>query len=194
MTSAPTPWQVFDTPEPLLAWDVAVPLPQTHDDLGVEVDAIVGEVVAAVADSGLVEGLSAADVGDELAVLEGRAKVASARVTVRDDGAVVTVACTDPGQLWRRLEGQGFDATYAERFAALGHPCVALWREVGAGRVDVAVAFFATMFFDERDADVFAANQAQLRKTRAALEALVRRRGGRLTAPLTLRPSEAKAG
>ena len=189
-------WQVFDTPEPLLAWDVAFPLAAdaSHLDVDSSVDAVVADVVAAVVDSGLVVKASADDVQDELAVLEGRAPALEVRVGVRVGGAVVTQTCSDPGALWRRLEGPGFDPAYAERFAALGHPCVALWREVGEGRVDVAVAFFATVFFDEGYGDVFAHNQAQLRRTRAALEAVVHRRGGRLTAPLTLSPRQGDPG
>jgi hypothetical protein len=184
MTAPKTHWQVFETPEPLLAWDAAFPV---DGDAGPDVvRAIVADVCAAVVDSGLVVACSADDVTGVEAVLDGRAKKLATTVRVRDGDAVVTRTCTDPGALWRTLEGEGTDPAYAERFAALGHPCVALWSTVSAGRVDVAVAFFATMFFDERDHEVWSQNQAQLRATRVALEAVTRRRGGRLTAPLTL--------
>src|SRR5690606_11513389 len=69
MSAPKTPWQVFDTPEPLLAWDLALPLAPKNNgaDASNDLDVIVGEVVAAIVDSGLIEGLDAADVGDELA-------------------------------------------------------------------------------------------------------------------------------
>jgi hypothetical protein len=52
--------------------------------------------------------------------------------------------------------------------------------------VEVCVAFYSTIAFDDRDADVHAKNQACLQGARDALEHVARRCGGRLVAPLEL--------
>jgi len=183
MTSTHNHWQVYDTSEPLLQWQLAVPAgPSAAAELVAEVRAALLPLVTVV-------GADLPGIDDAL----GRPGLFSSTITARDDrGALVDVdsatAAGDAGQLLRRLEGPALDAGYARRFAAVGHPFVAVWTTTATttARFAVTVAFFATVWFDATDAALFERNQARLLAARSALTTLARRRGGLLQAPTTL--------
>jgi len=176
-------WQVYDTTEPLLVWHLLLPAP--NDDVA---NAAVDEALQGLAASGLLLGAHR-PLPDEATVYAGGALPFQTRVQVRDgSGALVERTATDAGALLRTLEGPTLDVGYARRFAAPGRPFVAAWSVRQGATVEVRVAFYSTIAFDERDAAVHAANHARMHDARAALEGLARRCGGRLVAPLTLAP------
>jgi len=174
-------WQVYDTTEPLLVWHLLLPAP--NDDVA---NAAVDDALQGLAASGLLLGAKR-PLPDEASVYAGGALPFQTRVHVRDErGAIVERTVTDAGALLRTLEGPTLDVGYARRFAAPGRPFVAAWSVRHEAAVEVCVAFYSTIAFDDRDADVHAKNQARLEAARAALEGLARRWGGRLVAPLEL--------
>jgi hypothetical protein len=174
-------WQVYDTTEPLLVWHLLLPAP--NDDVA---NAAVDDALQRLAASGLLLGAHR-PLPDEATVFAGTPLPFQTRVQVRDErGALVERTANDAGALLRTLEGPTLDAGYARRFAAPGRPFVAAWSVRQGATVEVCVAFYSTIAFDDRDADVHAKNQARLEAARAALEGLARRCGGRLVAPLEL--------
>ena len=178
-------WQVYDTTEPLLVWRLLIPVPTDAVDDAAARDAV-DAALEALQHSGLVLGATQ-PLPTEDDVFAGAARPVQTRVLARTHlGALVERTSGDAGALLRELEGPTLDAAYARRFAAAGRPFVAVWSSRGHGTVEVCVAFFSTIAFDERDADVHAANHARVAAARAGLEQVARRRGGRLTAPLAL--------
>ena len=190
-------WQVYDTSEPLLQWQFAVPLPSSSSSSSSSpspspspspslsaVAGIIAAVRAALVPLVTVVGPSLPDADAALADTPGLFR---STVTVKDAGhALVDVDADDAGQLLRRLEGPTLDEAYARRFAARGHPFVAVWATMTPARLGVTVAFFATVWFNAEDPPLFAANQARLLAARAALTAVARRHGGQLLAPTAL--------
>ena len=109
-------------------------------------------------------------------------------VTVRDEhDGLVDVTASDAGELLRRLEGPAFEALYARRFAALGQPFVSVVVSTAGNELTLTVSFFATIWFDDRDADLRARNEARLLAARTELTSVVRQHGGQLNAPLAPR-------
>lgn len=172
-------WQVHDTTEPLLVWHLRLPAP---DDLFA--DTAVDDALAVLHETALLR--KRRPLPDEAAVYEGTAPRAPTLVSVRDRGAIADVVADDAGALLRRLEGPTLDAGYARRFAAVGRPFVAAWSARSPGSIEVCVAFWTTLHFDERDGEVFAKNHARVVAARDGLLGLARRRGGRLVAPVSL--------
>jgi hypothetical protein len=188
MSQPRTRWHVSDSAEPLLVWRARLPCPSGVDDGAVT--RLVAELLEVLTTSGLVR--ARAPLPTEAAVLEGLADRSPSMVTIRNErGEVVDVEADDAGALLRRIEGSGLDVAYARRFAALGHPFVAVWCTHQQGELELSVAFFSTLFFDRADADVWTGNQRRLATARDGIIAVCRRRGGRLIAPLTL--DEARA-
>ena len=183
MSAPRTRWHVYDSAEPLLVWRARLPLPARDDDG--TVTGLIAACLEVLATSGLVR--AHAPLPTEAAVFQGLADRSSSVVTVRNErGEAVDVEADDAGALLRRLEGPGLDVAYARRFAALGIPFVAVWCRHGARELELSVAFFTTLFFDDTDADVWRRNQRRMAIARDGLAAICRRRGGRLWAPVTL--------
>jgi hypothetical protein len=177
-------WQAFDSTEPLLLWHLRLPAPAGPAGDPV-VAAVVDEALAVLADSGLL--LTRQPLPVEAAVFAGEAARGVSVVTVRSaSGDVVDERADDAGALLRRLEGPGLDAGYARRFAAVGRPFVAAWQIRDAASVELCIAFFSTLHFDDRDAALYGRNHGRVVAARDGLLTLARRRGGRLVAPVTL--------
>lgn len=172
-------WQAFDSTEPLLVWHLRLPAPSGAND-----DAL-DEALDVLQQTGLLVARrplpTAAD------VFAGEAACGVSVVSVRDArGELVDERADDAGALLRRLEGPGLDAGYARRFAAVGRPFVAAWRAYDPGSVELCIAFFSTLHFDQRDPALHEKNHARVVAARDGLLALARRHGGRMVAPLSL--------
>ena len=190
MSQPRTQWHVSDSAEPVLAWRVRLPVPAGADDGAVA--GLIAEILEVLATSGLVR--ARAPLPTEAAVLEELADRSPSVVTVRNErGEVIDVEADDAGALLRRIEGPGLDVAYARRFATLGIPFVAVWCRHGDRELELSVAFFTTLFFDDSDAEVWRRNQRRVATARDGLAAMCRRRGGRLLAPLTLDEARADA-
>jgi hypothetical protein len=190
MSQPRTQWHVSDSAEPVLAWRVRLPVPADADDGAVA--GLIAELLEVLATSGLVR--ARAPLPTEAAVLEELADRSPSVVTVRNErGEVIDVEADDAGALLRRIEGPGLDVAYARRFAALGIPFVAVWCRHGDRELELSVAFFTTLFFDDSDAEVWRRNQRRVATARDGLAAICRRRGGRLLAPVTLDEARADA-
>ena len=198
MTPTNNRWQVYDTSEPLLQWQLALPLPSSSSSSSSSASAeaaVVAAVRAALLPLVTVVGPTLPDVD--------RAFSAPApfrsTVTVRDQRhALVDIEADDAGATLRRFEGPDLDPGYARRFAALGHPFVAVWSSTATTstsstpkttplRFGVTVAFFATIWFNDEDPALLARNAARLQAAHTALTTVARRHGGQLLAPTTLR-------
>lgn len=177
-------WQAFDSSEPLLVWQLRLPAPSGPAG-DADANAAVDEALAVLTETGLL--VTRRPLPTEDAVFSGEAPRSVSVVTVRDArGALVDERADDAGALLRRLEGPGLDAGYARRFAATGRPFVAVWTNRDDVSVELRVAFFTTLHFDARDTAAHEKNHARVVAARDGLLALARRRGGRITAPLTL--------
>ena len=172
-------WQVFDTTEPVLVWQARLPLPASSSP-----SALSSALLAAL--SPLVTRTGALDSLDDEHL--DKTTVHRSLVTVRDEhDGLVDVTASDAGELLRRLEGPAFEALYARRFAALGQPFVSVVVSTAGNELTLTVSFFATIWFDDRDADLRARNEARLLAARTELTSVVRQHGGQLNAPLAPR-------
>jgi hypothetical protein len=174
-------WCSYDATDPILIWELAVPAPSPA-----ERQTVVDAVLAAGRDSGvLLVGGPAPTAGlpFEDALFAGEKVPFASRVVVRDPGgAFVERTSDDGGALLRSLEH--FDDVYARRFAA-SHPLVGAFSTTTDKSISISVCFFASLFFDESDPELYAKNQPALLAFRESLLALARARGGKLKAPTT---------
>lgn len=191
-------WCSYDTTDPLLVWELRVPA-SSSTQTGSEQEQVIDAVCRAGRATGVVDWIGWSDRRVSRPILERRsgewlpfeaALFAGARVPfistvfVRDArGAVHPQTAGDAGALLRELEPD-LDAAYLRRFAA-SHPFIGLFSTSTETDLAVHVCFFCNIYFDESDAELFAANQAPLLKFREALLTLARQRGGTLTAPTT---------
>ncbi len=181
-------WQVFDTTEPVLVWQARLPLPASSSppssSSSSSPSALSSALLAAL--SPLVTRTGALDSLDDEHL--DKTTVHRSLVTVRDEhDGLVDVTASDAGELLRRLEGPAFEALYARRFAALGQPFVSVVVSTAGNELTLTVSFFATIWFDDRDADLRARNEARLLAARTELTSVVRQHGGQLNAPLAPR-------
>lgn len=190
-------WQAFDRSEPVLQWQLAVPLPaSTAPARGPspgaraaleEVQAALTPIVELAGDvvAGEAEALTSLHDGTPGGVaFRSPVTVRDRRAGAAGHGAVVDVVSGSAGRLLREYQPD-LDPAWARRFAA-DVPFVRVWQTPSPGRLAVTVAFYATIWFAGDDAEVFAKNHARLVAARDALTAVVRRRGGQLLAPLSL--------
>ena len=187
-------WQVFDTTEPVLVWQARLPLPASSSPSALSPSALSPSALSPSAlSSALLAALSplvtrtgALDSLDDEHL--DKITVHRSLVTVRDEhDGLVDVTASDAGELLRRLEGPAFEALYARRFAALGQPFVSVVVSTAGNELTLTVSFFATIWFDDRDADLRARNEARLLAARTELTSVVRQHGGQLNAPLAPR-------
>lgn len=187
-------WCSYDSTDPILVWELSVPAPAAPP-AGQPPPGPQQEVVAEVCRAGRATGFvdvigfpRAPAEGQEWLPFEddlfgGLQVPLVSTVTVRDaQGALVQRQSADAGALLRELEV--FDDVYARRFAA-SHPFVGLFSTSTDKTLGIHVCFFSTLYFDESDPELTAANQARLLEFRAALLAIAQKRGGRLNAPTT---------
>ena len=191
-------WCSYDATDPLLVWELRVPATSSQQP-GSEQEQVVDAVCRAGRATGVVDYIGWSDHRVSRPILEQRsgewlpfedALFGGVRVPfistvfVRDArGAVHPRTAGDAGALLQELE-PGLDDVYVRRFAA-SHPFVGLFSTSTDAAIDVSVCFFSNIFFDDQDAELFAANQQPLLKFREALLAIARQRGGTLTAPTT---------
>ncbi|MDP2341150.1 MAG: hypothetical protein Q8O67_09340 [Deltaproteobacteria bacterium] len=174
-------WCSYDATDPILIWELAVPAPSPHEQQAV-VDAVLtaGRETGVLVTNGL---LPIAGLPYEDALFAGEKVPFASRVFVRDSsGSLVERFSDDAGALLKSLEV--FDDVYARRFAA-SHPVVGAFSTATEKAVTVSVCFFASLYFDESDAELHAKNQPRLLGFREQLLQIARARGGKLKAPTT---------
>ena len=178
-------WCSYDATDPILIWELAVPAPSPAEQ-----QAVVDAVLLAGRGSGVLltsGALPPVGLPFEDALFAGDKVPFSSRVFVREaSGAVVERTSDDAGALLKSLES--FDDVYARRFAA-SHPIVGAFSTSTEKSVSVSLCFFASLFFDETDAELYAKNQPRFLGFRDALLTIARARGGKLQAPTSTTPT-----
>lgn len=178
-------WCSYDATDPIVAWELTVPAPSPAAQ-----QAVVDVVLEAGRTTGILLTSGRLPTGGlpfeealpfEHALFAAERVPFASRVFVRDAaGIIVERQSDDAGALLKSLEPMP-DAIYARRFAS-SHPFVGAFSRSNDKSVLVVVCFFASLFFDESDAELHARNQSALLTFRDSLLALARDRGGTLNA------------